>query len=108
MKNLCKNSNTAETIFTCNALIKGYQEISEEDLFTKGEDNSGTHLDDRSWIKSRIRFNMQLVEDFQQVKEDRDLDKREKAYYNEQIEEAQEKVRVLTKLAQEMAEGVGQ
>jgi len=67
-----------------------------------------SHLDDRSWIKNRIRFNMQLVEDFQQVKEDRDLDKREKAYYNEQIEEAQEKVRVLTKLAQEMAEGVDQ
>jgi len=70
--------------------------------------SSESHLDDRSWIKNRIRFNMQLVEDFQQVKEDRDLDKREKAYYNEQIEEAQEKVRVLTKLAQGMAEGVDQ
>lgn len=45
--------------------------------------SSESHLDDTSWIKNRIRFNMQLVEDFQQVKEDRDLDKREKAYYNE-------------------------
>jgi len=82
--------------------------VVKEDTSTQGEDSSRTHLSDRSWIKNRIRFNMQLVEDFQQVKQDRDLDKREKAYYNEQIEEAQEKVRVLTKLAQEMAEGVDQ
>jgi hypothetical protein len=79
-------------------------ELAEEDSSDQGADTSRNHLDDRSWIKNRIRFNMQLVEDFQQVKEDRDLDKREKAYYNEQIEEAQEKVRVLTKLAEGMAE----
>ena len=80
--------------------------LAEEDSSDQGADTSRNHLDDRSWIKNRIRFNMQLVEDFQQVKEDRDLDKREKAYYNEQIEEAQEKVRSLTKLAQGMSEGV--
>jgi len=75
-----------------------------EESTAQGEDTSRTHLDDKAWLKNRIRFNMQLVEDLQQVKEDRDLDKREKAYYNEQIEEAQEKVRVLTKLAEGLAE----
>jgi hypothetical protein len=74
-----------------------------EESTAQGEDTSRTHLDDKAWLKNRIRFNVQELQEleYQKTQED-ELTTKRRQWFNNQIDRLQDKLQDLKESLEEV------